>query len=80
MFKITRREAEPATAATFGRSGCKSPTLVVVVVAAAAALSIFGLPYFSQLGHPLWSILVYLFFAVLFLYGRNNRLAEKYQP
>lgn len=44
------------------------------VLVAVLLFSIFGLPYFSQLGHPLWSILVYLFFAVIFLYGRNNRL------
>jgi hypothetical protein len=45
---------------------------LAMVVAAALAFSIWGLPYFSQLGHPLWSVVVYAFFVVLFLYGRAN--------
>ncbi len=45
---------------------------LVIVVAAVLAFSVWGLPYFSQLGHPMWSILVYGFFVVLFLYGRAN--------
>jgi hypothetical protein len=44
------------------------------VLLAVLLFSVFGLPYFSQLGHPMWSIVVYGFFAVIFLYGRNNRL------
>lgn len=48
-----------------------------LMVAAALLFSVFGLPYFSQLGHPLWSILVYAFLAVIFLYGRNNRLPKQ---
>jgi hypothetical protein len=44
------------------------------VLLATLLFSVFGLPYFSQLGHPMWSILVYLFFAVIFLYGRSNRM------
>lgn len=47
---------------------------LVGVLAAALAFSVWGLPYFSQLGHPLLSLLVYGFFVVLFLYGRHNRL------
>ncbi len=43
-----------------------------MVLAAVLAFSIWGLPYFSQLGHPLLSIVVYAFFAVMFLYGRAN--------
>lgn len=46
------------------------------VLLAVLLFSVFGLPYFSQLGHPLWSILVYVFFAVIFLYGRSNRLPK----
>ena len=44
------------------------------IVAVALLFSVFGLPYFSQLGHPIWSVLVYAFLAVIFLYGRNNPL------
>jgi hypothetical protein len=47
------------------------------VLAAVLLFSVFGLPYFSQLGHPMWSLLVYLFFFVIFLYGRNNRLPKE---
>lgn len=50
-----------------------TPYLIGVILAA-ILFSIFGMPYFSQLGHPLWSLIVYGFFVVLFLYGRNNRL------
>ena len=50
---------------------------LIGVVLAVILFSIFGLPYFSQLGHPLWSILVYVFFAVLFLYGRANRITKQ---
>jgi len=50
-----------------------TPWLIGVIVTA-IVFSIFGMPYFSQLGHPLWSLIVYAFFVVLFLYGRNNRL------
>jgi hypothetical protein len=50
------------------------------VLAAVLLFSVFGLPYFSQLGHPLWSIVVYLFFAILFLYGRNNRIPKTRKP
>jgi hypothetical protein len=42
-------------------------------VAAALAFSVWGLPYFTQLGYPKWSILVYAFFVLLFIYGRANR-------
>lgn len=45
---------------------------LLLVLAAVALFSIFGLPYFTHLGHPWWSILVYAFFVVLFLYGRCN--------
>ena len=47
---------------------------LAMVLAAALAFSIWGLPYFTQLGHPAWSILVYAFFVILFIYGRANRL------
>jgi len=47
------------------------------VLAAVLLFSVFGLPFFSQLGHPLWAILVYAFFFVIFLYGRNNRLPKQ---
>lgn len=46
---------------------------LVMVVAAALAFSVWGLPYFSQLGHPMLSLLVYGFFVIIFLYGRANR-------
>lgn len=52
-------------------------TWLVGVVLAVILFSVFGLPYFSQLGHPLWSILVYAFLFVLFLYGRANRLPKQ---
>lgn len=50
---------------------------LLMVVAAAVAFSVWGLPYFTQLGHPAWSIMVYAFFVVLFLYGRANRLRSR---
>lgn len=51
----------------------------VGTLAALVLFSIFGLPYFSQLGHPFWSLLVYGFIAVIFLYGRNNRPTRKHK-
>ncbi len=56
---------------------------LIGVILAALAFSVWGLPYFSQLGHPLLSLIVYGFFVVIFLYGRNNRLAgprDRYRP
>jgi hypothetical protein len=50
---------------------------LLLVLAAVVLFSIFGLPYFTQTGHPLWAILVYAFFAVIFLYGRCNRLPKQ---
>jgi len=50
---------------------------LLLVLTAVVIFSIFGLPYFTQSGHPLWAILVYAFFAVLFLYGRCNRLPKE---
>ena len=47
---------------------------LIVVALSALAFSVWGLPYFTQLGHPAWSILVYAFFVVLFIYGRANRV------
>jgi hypothetical protein len=47
---------------------------LIAVVLSALAFSVWGLPYFTQLGHPAWSILVYAFFVVLFIYGRANRV------
>ncbi len=46
---------------------------LLVVALAAVVFSIWGLPYFTQLGHPLWSLIVYAFFVTLFVYGRANR-------
>lgn len=43
-----------------------------LVLAAVVLFTIFGLPYFTHTGHSWWSILVYAFFAVLFIYGRCN--------
>lgn len=48
---------------------------LVMVLAAALAFSIWGLPYFTQLGYPAWSLLVYGFFVLLFIYGRPNRVS-----
>jgi hypothetical protein len=50
---------------------------LIIVAAGALAFSVWGLPYFTQLGHPRWSILVYAFFFLLFIYGRANRVREK---
>ncbi len=44
-----------------------------IVLLGVLAFSIWGLPYFTQLGYPWLSLLVYAFFAILFLYGRANR-------
>ena len=46
---------------------------LLFILAMVLAFSIWGLPYFTQLGHSWWSVLVYAFFLVLFLYGRANR-------
>lgn len=51
----------------------------LLVVAAAILFSIFGLPYFTQTGHEGWAVLVYAFFAVVFLYGRSNRVPKQSQ-
>ena len=48
-----------------------------MVVVAALAFSVWGLPYFTQLGYPSWSLLVYGFFVLLFIYGRPNRLRSR---
>ena len=49
-----------------------------IVLASALAFSIWGLPYFTQLGYPNWSILVYVFFVLLFIYGRaNHRVRDR---
>jgi hypothetical protein len=51
---------------------------LVIVLASALAFSVWGLPYFTQLGYPKWSILVYVFFVLLFIYGRaNHRVRER---
>lgn len=50
---------------------------LIVVIAGALAFSVWGLTYFTQLGHPLWALLVYAFFVVLFIYGRPNRVCSK---
>jgi hypothetical protein len=47
-----------------------------LVLAAVVLFSIFGLPYFTQTGHTAWAILVYAFFAVIFLYGRCNHVRK----
>lgn len=49
---------------------------LTAVLGAAILFSIFGLPYFSQFGHPGCSILVYAFLFVAFLYGRANRVSK----
>ena len=46
---------------------------LIVMVVVALAFSVWGLPYFTQLGHPPWSIPVYAVLLVIFLYGRANR-------
>lgn len=48
-------------------------TWLIMVMVAALAFSVWGLPYSIQLGHPKWSVLVYAFFVLLFIYGRANR-------
>ena len=53
---------------------------LLMVLAAVVLFSIYGLPYFTQTGHTPWAILVYGFFAVLFLYGRCNRLRKQPMP
>ena len=56
---------------TMQRSDC---IWLIMVVAGALAFSVWGLPYFTQLGHPAWSVLVYAFFVLLFIYERANRV------
>jgi membrane protein implicated in regulation of membrane protease activity len=53
---------------------------LIVVALSALAFSVWGLPYFTQLGHPAWSILVYAFFVLLFIYGRANRVRTRKTP
>ncbi len=50
-----------------------------MVIGAVILFSIYGLPYFTQTGHTMWALLVYAFFAVIFLYGRCNR-PPKHSP
>jgi RsiW-degrading membrane proteinase PrsW (M82 family) len=49
---------------------------LLLVLAAVVLFSIFGLPYFTQTGHTPWAIVVYAFFAVMFLYGRCNHVRK----
>jgi hypothetical protein len=49
---------------------------LLLVLVGVVLFTIFGLPYFTHTGHALWSILVYGFFVVLFLYGRCNRVPK----
>jgi lipopolysaccharide export LptBFGC system permease protein LptF len=53
---------------------------LIVVVLSALAFSVWGLPYFTQRGYPAWSILVYAFFVLLFIYGRANRVRSRQTP
>ena len=55
---------------------CDIPWLIGVILAA-LAFSQWGLPYFTQLGHPHLAWLVYGFLVVIFLYGRANRWAAR---
>jgi hypothetical protein len=50
---------------------------LLLIAIAVVLFSIFGLPYFTQTGHEMWAILVYAFFAVIFLYGRCNRVPKQ---
>ncbi len=54
----------------------KDVVWLLMVLGAVILFSVFGLPYFTQTGHAAWAILVYAFFAVIFLYGRCNRLPK----
>ena len=47
---------------------------LLIILLSAVAFSVWGLPYFTQLGHPLLSLLVYAFFVALFIYGRANHV------
>ncbi len=47
-------------------------TFLVLVCAAAALVAIFLLPYLKDIGHPLVSIPIFAFLALLFIYGRHN--------
>jgi hypothetical protein len=49
---------------------------LLIVLGAVILFSVFGLPYFTQTGHTAWAIMVYAFFAVIFLYGRCNRMTK----
>jgi hypothetical protein len=46
---------------------------LALVAIAALIFSVWGMPFFSQLGHPWLSVPVYAVLVVLFLYGRANR-------
>lgn len=46
---------------------------LLVVVVAATLFTIVVFPYFSRFGYAHWTIPVYVFFFVAFLYGRDNR-------
>jgi len=50
---------------------------LLIVLASALAFSIWGLPYFTQLGYSWWSLLVYAFLVILFIYGRANRVRTR---
>ena len=52
----------------------KSDVKWLLVVAVAATLfTILVFPFFSRFGYASWTIPVYVFFFVAFLYGRCNR-------
>jgi len=46
---------------------------LLIVAVAATLFTILVFPYFSRFGYANWTIPVYVFFFVVFLYGRANR-------
>jgi hypothetical protein len=47
-------------------------TFLLLVGVAALITALFLVPYLSDIGHPSASIPFFVFFAVLFIYGRHN--------
>lgn len=47
-------------------------TFLLLVLAAAALVAIFVVPYLHSIGHVGVSIPIFVFLALLFIYGRHN--------
>jgi hypothetical protein len=54
--------------------------LLLIIAATTVLFTLYGLPFCSQFGHAGLAVPVYFSLAVLFLYGRKNRLPKSHKP